>query len=319
MMTNEDLVRDLRLSDGAARRPYLAGISCTRLASFAFTALALGTVGALTLIFILQSLPVWQDEGIGYLTGGKWFYRVQTFGALPMIYGTLTVALIALLLAAPIGIGAAIFTSEFLPARVRLAVKITIELLAGVPSVVYGLIGILLLRDWIYELFARFDLLSGDTLLTAGVLLGVMILPTVMTLADDALRSVPAEQRRAARGLGLTATETVLAVTIPQAGRGLIAALLLGLGRALGETIAVFLVVGRQDNNLPANIFSPRAWLESGQTLSSKLGGSETNIAYGDPLHWAAMVGLALILMTMVLAATIGGAWQRKTKYAPSV
>jgi phosphate transport system permease protein len=299
----------------ATRRKF----SFTRAASFVFTALALVTVAALALTFVVQSLPVWQHEGVGYVTGTKWFYRAATFGALPMIYGTLTVALIALLLAAPIGIGAAIFTSEFLPGRLRIAVKITVELLAGVPSVVYGLLGILLLRDWIYELFTRFDLLSGDTLLTAGVLLGVMILPTVMTLADDALRSVPAEQRRAARGLGLTATETVLTVSLPQAGRGIVAALLLGLGRALGETIAVFLVVGRQDNNLPANIFSPAAWLESGQTLATKLGGSETNIAYGDPLHWAAIVGLALILMTLVLGVTIAGAWQRKTNYAAGV
>jgi phosphate transport system permease protein len=295
------------------------GISFTRAASFAFSALALCTVAALTLIFVLQSLPVWQHAGVSYVTGAKWFYRAEMFGALPMIYGTVAVALIALLLAGPVGIGAAIFTSEFLPARLRIAVKITVELLAGVPSVVYGLIGILLLRDWIYTIFARFDPLSGDTLLTAGMLLGVMILPTVMTLADDALRSVPAEQRRAARGLGLTATETVVAVALPQAGRGIIAALLLGLGRALGETIAVFLVVGRQDNNLPANLLSPSAWLEAGQTLATKLGGSETNIAYGDPLHWGAMVGLALILMALVLTVTVAGAWQRKTKYAPGL
>jgi len=294
-------------------------VSFTRLASFTFSALALLTLALLAFIFVTQSLPVWEHAGFEYITGTKWFYRAHTFGALPMIYGTLIVALIALLLAGPIGIGAAIFTSEFLQNRLRLAVKITVELLAGVPSVVYGLIGILLLRNWIYDLFARFDPLSGDTLLTAGVLLGVMILPTVMTLADDALRSVPAEQRRAARGLGLTATETVLAVSLPQASRGLMAALLLGLGRALGETIAVFLVVGRQDNNLPQNIFSPRAWLSAGQTLTSKLGGSETNIAYGEPLHWGAMVGLALILMAMVLAVTIAGAWQRKRSYAASL
>ncbi|MFN2477494.1 MAG: phosphate ABC transporter permease subunit PstC [Chthoniobacterales bacterium] len=284
-------------------------LSITRAASFASTGLAVVTLAALVLIVLVQSMPVWRHEGIGYLAGAEWFYRADLFGALPMIYGTVIVALIALLLAAPIGIGAAIFTSEFLPNRHRLAVKIVIELLAGIPSVVYGLLGILLLRNWIYDLFARFDLLSGDTLLTAGILLGVMILPTVMTLADDALRSVPAEQRRAARGLGLTATETVLSVTVPQAARGLVAALLLGLGRALGETIAVFLVVGRQDNNLPRNIFSLRAWLEAGQTLSSKLGGSETNIAYGEPLHWGAIVGLALILMAMVLLVTIAGAW----------
>ncbi len=293
-------------------------LSATKVASFAFTALALLTLGLLVSIFLMQSLPVWKHEGLGYITGSKWFFRAHTFGALPMIYGTFIVALIALLLAAPVAIGAAIFTAEFLPARPRLAVKIAIELLAGVPSVIYGLIGILLLRNWIYDLFARFDPLSGDTLLTAGVLLAVMILPTIMTLSDDALRSVPADQRRAARGLGLTASETIFSIAIPQAARGLIAALLLGLGRALGETIAVFLVVGRQDNNLPDNVFSPRAWLQAGQTLSSKLGGSETNIAYGDSLHWGAVVGLALLLMAMVLAVTIAGAWQRRTEYAAS-
>ncbi|MDQ3198326.1 MAG: phosphate ABC transporter permease subunit PstC [Verrucomicrobiota bacterium] len=293
--------------------------SLTKSVSFAFSGLALLTLATLALIFLVQSLPVWRQEGLGYITGTKWFYRADIFGALPMIYGTIVVAFIALLLAAPIGIGAAVFTSEFLPQRMRLAVKITIELLAGVPSVVYGLLGILFLRNWIYDLFARFEPLSGDTLLTAGVLLGVMILPTVMTLADDALRGVPADQRRAARSLGLKATETVLGISLPQAKRGLIAALLLGLGRALGETIAVYLVVGRQDSNLPENIFSVRAWLEAGQTLSTKLGGSETNIAYGGSLHWAAMVGLALILMAMVLAVTMAGAWQRRTKYAPGL
>ncbi len=291
--------------------------SLTKSASYAFSTLALITLALLVFIFIVQSVPVWRHEGLHYVAGTKWFYRQSVFGALPMIYGTLVVAFIALLLAAPVGIGAAIFTAEFLPKKMRLAVKITIELLAGVPSVVYGLLGILFLRNWVYALFTHFDLLSGDTLLTAGILLGVMVLPTIMTLADDALRGVPAEQRRAARSLGLTATETVLGITLPQAWRGLVAALLLGLGRALGETIAVFLVVGRQDNNLPQNIFSVRAWLDAGQTLSSKLGGSETNIAYGSTLHWAAMVGLALILMGLVLGATLAGAWQRNAKHAP--
>src|SRR5690606_19663395 len=111
----------------------------------------------------------------------------------------------ALLLAAPLGLGAAVFTAEFLPQRLRLAVKMAIELLAGIPSVVYGLLGVLVLRNHVYDgLHALgFDPLSGDSLLTAGLLLAVMILPTIMTLADDALRAVPAAQRTAARGLGL--------------------------------------------------------------------------------------------------------------------
>jgi phosphate transport system permease protein len=134
-----------------------------------------------------------------------------------------------------------------------------------------------------------------------------MVLPTIVTLSDDALRAVPAAQRRAARSLGLTRGETILHVALPQASRGLAAALLLGLGRALGETIAVFLIVGRQDNNLPDHWWSLGKLLESGQTLTSKLGSSETNIGYGDPLHWAAMVGLGLILLVLTGGLTVLG------------
>src|SRR5262249_45972188 len=149
--------------------------------------------------------------------------------------------------------------------------------------------------------------LSGDTLLTAALLLAVMILPTIMTLADDALRDVPSAQRLAARGLGLTHTEAVFSVTLPQAGRGICSAVLLGLGRALGETIAVFLVVGRQDNQWPESLWSLQPLIKAGQTLTSKLGGSETNIAYGDPLHWAAIVGLGLILLVVTGMVTFFG------------
>ena len=279
----------------------------TRALSWFFSLVALGAVALLVGVFVWQSLPVWHHEGWGYVTGTKWFFRQKEFGTLPMIYSTVIVGLIALVLAAPLGFGAAIFTAEYLPRRARLAVKVLIELLAGVPSVVYGLLGILLLRDWIYNLFEKFEPLSGDTVLTAGVLLAVMILPTIVTLSDDALRGVSSAQRRAARGLGLTHAETVLSIAIPQAKRGLGAALLLALGRALGETIAVFLVVGRQDNNMPEHIFSLRAWLEAGQTITSKLGGSETNIAYGDPVHWGAMIGLALLLLIMTGTVTLLG------------
>lgn len=274
--------------------------------------MALGALVLLVGIFAWQSVPAWQDEGAGYVTGTKWFYRQHTFGALPMIYGSVVVALVALVLAAPLGLGAAVFLAEYLPRRARLGAKMLIEMLAGVPSVVYGLLGILLLRDWVYETFERFEPLSGDTLLTAGILLAVMILPTIVTLADDALRAVPAAQRRAARALGLTRAETVWSVCLPQARRGIGAALLLALGRALGETIAVFLVVGRQDNQWPARWFSPAPLLEAGQTLTSKLGGSETNIAYGDPVHWGAMMGLGLLLLVLTGVVTLVGSLRRR-------
>jgi len=279
----------------------------TRTWSFVFGLIVLAALALLVGIFAIQSVPVWKHEGWNYLAGAKWFFRQKEFGALPMIYGSLVVSLVALVLSAPLGLGAAIFTAEYLSRTPRLAVKVLIELLAGVPSVVYGLLGILLLREWIYDLFENFELLSGDTLLTAGVLLAVMILPTIVTLSDDALRAVPASQRRAARALGLTRAETVLHISLPQARRGLGAALLLALGRALGETVAVFLVVGRQDNQLPNNLLSLRPLLESGQTLTSKLGSSETNIGYGDPLHWGAIVGLGLLLLLITGGLTLLG------------
>ncbi len=234
----------------------------TRALSWFFCLVALVAIAGVVGLFAWQSVPVWHQEGWGYLTGTKWFFRQHLFGALPMIYGSVTVAAIALLLSAPIGFGAAIFTAEYLPRRPRLAVKVLIELLAGVPSVIYGLLGILLLRDWIYDAFARFEPLSGDTLLTAGALLAVMVLPTIVTLSDDALRGVSSAQRQTARSLGLTRAETIFSVSLPQARAGMGAALLLAFGRALGETIAVFLVVGRQDNNLPASIFSLRPLLD---------------------------------------------------------
>src|SRR5678815_5559697 len=167
----------------------------TRAFSWLFSCVALASVVLLVGIFAWQSGPVWQHEGASYVTGAKWFFRQQQFGALPMIYGSVVVAVVALVLAAPLGLGTAIFIAEYLPKRARLGVKMLVEMLAGVPSVVYGLLGILLLRDWVYEKFERFEPLSGDTLLTAGILLAVMVLPTIVTLADDALRAVLAAGR----------------------------------------------------------------------------------------------------------------------------
>ncbi len=282
--------------------------SVTQVMSYTFTAVALTFLAAMVLLFLWQSLPVWRHAGFSFLAGDRWFYRRYEFGALSMIYGTVVVSAVALVLAAPVGIGASVFVAEILPGRWRLPVKCAVELLAGVPSVIYGLLGILFLRGWVHRALAPFDPLSGDTLLTAGILLAVMVLPTMMTLSDDALRGVPAAQRQAARGLGLTRAETIRAVCLPQAWRGMLAAMLLALGRALGEGIAVFFVVGRQDNQWPANLFSPRPLIEAGQTLTSKLVGAETNLAFGDPLHWAAMVGLGLLLLTLVAGLTSLGA-----------
>lgn len=274
---------------------------------------ALSTLVIAALLLAFGTL-LWQsrfllDYGLlDFLTGAQWYYRDQIFGALPMIYGSIAVSALALMLALPVGIGSAILASEYLPRGLRLVFKSTVELLAGIPSVIYGLIGVMFLREWVYHLFSPFDPISGDSLLTAGILLAVMILPTVTTLSDDALQAVPARQRAAARGLGLSRAETILRVVLPQATPGVLTAGLLGLGRALGEMIAVFLVVGRQDNQLPVQAFSLETLLAPGQTLTSKLGGPEVQIAYRDPPHWSALLGLALLLLLLVALCLIGAA-----------
>lgn len=295
----------------APLRPGPRSWTATRAMSYLFSSIALLFVGGMLVVFLEQSFPLWSHEGTGYFTGKIWYFRQAQFGTLPMLYGTAAVSAVALLVAAPIGIGAAVFAAEYLPARPRLMLKLLIELLAGIPSVVYGLLGILVLRNYIYDGLRAvgLDPLTGDSLLTAGLLLAAMILPTVMTLSDDALEGVPAQQRQAARGLGLTHAETILCVSLPQARRGLVAAVLLALGRAMGETIAVFLVVGRQDNQWPANLLSLNPLINAGQTITSKLGGAETNIAYGDPLHWGAIVGLGLLLLVSVVTVTFLGVW----------
>ncbi len=280
-----------------------------RAAAVGLALAAAAALGGILLLFGLASLPVWRHAGPGYLTGVRWFYRAREFGVLPMVYGTLAVATIALAVAAPLGIGTAVCTAELLPRRARLAVKLVVELLAAIPSVVYGLLGVLLLRGWVARLLAPWEPLSGDTLATGGLLLAVMILPTIATLADDALAGVPAAAREAARALGLTESEVIVAVALRQARPGLLAAVLLGLGRALGETIAVFLVIGRQDNQWPERLLSLAPLARAGQTLTTKLGSSEAFIAWGDPLHWAALVGLGLVLLVMVGGVSLAGAW----------
>jgi phosphate transport system permease protein len=280
-----------------------------RLSAFGFSALAIAAFVGLVVVFAFEAWPFFHAQGATGLFGAHWSFRSERFGALPMIYGSLAISLVAVALAAPIGLGAAVFLSEILPRRARIAAKVGVELLAGIPSVVYGLLGVLLLRDAVARLLRSFDPISGDTLATGGLLLAVMILPTVVSLGDDALAAVPRSQRKAARALGLGKAETIRRVVVPAALPGLGSALLLGLGRALGETIAVFLVIGRQDNQWPERLLAVEPLARAGQTVTSKLGGSEAFLAYGDPIHWGALLALGLLLLAVVAALSFAGSW----------
>jgi phosphate transport system permease protein len=265
------------------------------------TVLALTATGLIVLFFLFllkESLPVFQAEGVGFLTGRDW-WAGESYGAWPMIFGSAIVTLLALGLALPFALAGAVVASEFLSTRLRWWAKSLMELFAGVPGIVYGLLGVGVLAPAVEEFFGLID---GNTLFTAALLLGIMVLPTLLTLADDALHAVPGKFRDQAQSLGLSRLRTVWAVVLPQAKAGLLGAVFLGLGRAMGETIAVMLVIGGRDR-LPApwyNLF------QSGQSIPSKLG-REAAEAVGAGLQWNALMGLGLVLFLMVLGMTVAG------------
>jgi phosphate transport system permease protein len=252
-------------------------------------------ISTLFFYLLIETFPILQNQGFQFFIGRDW-WPGEVYGALPMIFGSLMVTGLALLFVLPFALGAAILTSEFLSSRTRLLVKAMMELLAGVPGIIYGLIGVSLLVPWAQK---TFNLIDGNTLLTAGILLGVMILPTIMTLAEDTLHGVPGEYREASLGLGLTRWQMIVGAVLPKAMPGLAGALFLGLGRAMGETIAVMLVIGGLDR-IPVpwmDIFSP------GQSIASKLG-REAAESIGSGLQWNALIGLGLVLFLLVVTLT---------------
>jgi phosphate transport system permease protein len=283
-------------------------LSTTRLASYLFSALVFGATVSLFLYLFLGSLKAFQEVGFWtILAETQWRPNRRLFGVASMLYGTLVTSIIALCLAAPMAVLAATYVSEFLAGQTRSFIKQFLELLAAVPSVVYGLLGVVLLRPLIHKGLPFLGAPTGDTLLTGALLLAVMILPTIMTLTEDALRGISKQSREAALALGLTKREVIWTVVWPAARQGILSAVLLGLGRALGETIAVFLVVGRSDGRWPDSLTDLSAIVSPGQTLTTKLGSSELMLSYLDPLHWSAMHALAFILlMTVLLFMALG-------------
>lgn len=279
------------------------GTSVTWTISLALSFLALAFLAAMTGFLVLESIPAFRARGIQVVVDPFWSPPHGRYGALSMIYGTTVVSVIALLVAAPLGILGGIQLSERVRSRWRPWLKAGVELLAGIPSVVYGLVGV----SMVSRLVEASGCGARDSLLTAGLLLSVMILPTVLTLTDDALQAVSRPTRDACRALGLDDTATILHGVLPPARAGIAAALLLALGRALGETIAVFLVVGRADNRLPPPRELLSALSDPGQTLTSKLGSTEVFQSFADPEHRSAIVGLALILFVLTALLTWSG------------
>ena len=276
------------------------------------TAAALGTVGVLVAIALLlaeYSGAAVRRFGLGFLTGIHWNISAGLFGAGPAVIGTLLTSAIALLLGVPVALGVAVFTSEVAPRGLRPVLAYLVDLGAMVPSVVYGFWGLIVLvpfmateveptlsrwTDGAGGLFGGHPL--GESVLTAGVILAVMIIPTVAALSREALRAVPRERRDAALGLGATRWEATRIAVLGPAAPGILGAVILGLGRALGEAIAVVLVIGNA-YRIPTSLFSP------GSTIPSWIV-NEFDSASG--LGLSAMFELGLVLFGVSLAINIG-------------
>ena len=261
----------------------------------------------ITLQVAIGSWPAIQQFGLGFLAQSSWNPVNNEYGVLPQVYGTLVSSFIGLLLAVPIGVGTAILLSEdFLPSKVRLVLVFLVELLAAIPSVVYGIWGIFVLvpivtglGKWLNSSFGFLPIFSttptGPGMLPAGVILAIMTLPIITAISRDALISIPPSLRQAAVGLGATRWETIFQVLIPAAFSGIVSAVMLALGRAMGETMAVTMLIGNS-NNISLSLLAPA------NTISSLLA---NQFSEASGLQVAALMYAALVLFVLTLIVNI--------------
>jgi phosphate transport system permease protein len=282
------------------------GDEIARLVTFLFAA----SVVLITLLLVYElwvgsALPR-QKFGLGFLVTKVWDPIAENFGALPFIYGTLVTAAVALLLAVPLGIGAAIFLAELAPQRLSDPLQFFIDLLAAVPSVIYGVLGVFvvipIMRQWIQPALKStlgfLPLFQGPAygvgFLTAGVVLAIMVIPYIISVSREVLMSVPRDQREAALALGSTRWESTWKVVVPFARTGILGSVFLALARALGETMAVTMVIGNTPT-ISGSLFSP------GYSIAAVIANEFTE-ATGD-LYLQSLIelGLVLFVLTFIL------------------
>ena len=285
----------LRLGDAAFRQ-------LTRLAAIAVLVL----LSAVMISLIKGSIPALKAFGFGFLASERWNPVTENFGALPAIYGTVITSFVAMLFAVPIGLMIAFFLTELCPLWLRRPIGIAIELLAGIPSIIYGIWGLFVFAPFLQETLQPFLINTlgnvpfigplfggppyGIGLLTAGLILAIMVLPFITSISRDVFEAVPAVLKEAAYGLGCTTWEVARNVVLPYARVGVIGGIMLALGRALGETMAVTFVIGNA-HRIAASILAP------GTTISATIANEFTE-AVGD-LYTSALIALGLILFVI--------------------
>lgn len=269
--------------------------------------------GAIVVVTAMLVFELWSNShlardtfGLGFLAGSTWDPNAGEYGALPFMAGTAVTSLISLIIAVPAGVGAAIFLAELAPRRVSDALTFCIELLAAVPSVVYGLLGLFVLvpvmksvvEPPLRAVLGWTPLFSGPfygvSMLTAGVVLAVMILPFIVSVSRQVLIAVPDEQREAALALGATRWETTWRVVLPFAKRGIYGSIFLALARALGETMAVTMVIGNSPQ-IKASLFAP------GYSIAAVIANEFTEATDDLYLQSLILLGLVLFAVTIII------------------
>lgn len=268
---------------------------------FFCTALFAVFVIAFILLFLLRDgAPIFAQVGLlDFLFGQVWAPTAvePLYGIFPLIVGTILVTIGAMVFAVPLSLGCAIYISELAPLRVKQVLKPAIELLAGIPSVVYGFFGLIVLTNFIR---VAFGLPSGETWLAASILLGIMALPTIVSVSEDAISSVPREYKEGSLAIGATRWQTISRVVVPAALSGIAAAIILGIGRAIGETMAVLMVAGN------AAIIPDPIWniLSPVRTLTGTLGIEMGEVPIGSD-HYHALFGVAVVLLVITLIVNL--------------
>lgn len=256
---------------------------------FLFTAIISIVAVALICIFLFANgIPAMQKIGFSeFLTGTRWKPGQSIFGIFPMILGSIYVTGGALAIGVPVGVLMAVFMARFCPARLYRILKPIVNLLAGIPSIVYGFFGLIVLVPFIREHFNS----SGQSILCAAVLLGIMILPTIIGAAEPTIRAVEESYYEGALALGATHERSVFTVVAPAAKSGILAAIILGVGRALGETMAVMMVVGNQPR-------VPDSILKGVRTLTTNI---VMEMGYATELHREALIATGVVLFVFIL------------------
>jgi phosphate transport system permease protein len=293
--------------------PPLAG---RNLGDLAFRMVLFGAAVAVPVLLAALVYELYQGSamaidryGASFLTTSTWDPVAERFGALPLVFGTLLSAAIALVIAVPLSLGVAIFLTEFAPKWIRQPIAFLIELLAAIPSVVYGLWGIFVLvpflRTTVFKfLQAKLGFLPifagpvyGNSMLAAGIILAIMVMPYIMSVSREVLAAVPASQREAALGLGATRWEAAWTAVVPYARSGIVGAVILGLGRALGETMAVTMLIGNR-HEIAASLFAP------GYTMAAVIANEFTEAV--TDIHYSALTYVALVLFAVTVLVNAG-------------